>query len=791
MRREDSMHRTRRVSLHLAGLCLALALAGVACKQESSSSSPRQALGPSSCAPDAATFEAQIWQPVIANRCTVCHGPGGAGHGSRFSLAAASDPGGMAQNLASAEQVALATEGGVALLLQRPTGHDHPGGMVISAASAEYAALAQFVAQVQGDAAACAAAVKSCQPGDPGPRLVRRLSRTEYDNTLRDLFGVTQSYAPGLVPDVVVKGFDNNAQALVVSPLLAQQLQRAAEAVAAQVAARPAYACSGDGAACAQAFLTGAAARIFRRPLTSDEVTRWLAVYQTGSSTAPSGTPAHQSGMELLLAGMLQSPGFLYRSELGADDGTGRYALSSYEIASELSYFLWAAPPDDALWQAAASGGLRDPAAIAAQARRLLASPRARASLDRFTVQWLGIDQLATVPKDPVTYPQLTDALRADMGEEVDRTFAAVAQGGGTIRDLLIGSSTWVNADLAGFYGLPAPASPDAGGFGLVQGRGGLLATGAVLTVRSRANSSSPVLRGRMVRERLLCQDLPPPPPGVVAQPPPVDPSQTTRQRFEAHRSDPSCASCHHLMDPIGFAFEHYDGIGRFRTTEGGQAIDDTGQVLDSASTDGSFTGIDGLAALLAGSDEVQSCFALQWVRWAYGIQEDAQTACLADDIRARFKASGYVIEDLLVGLTQASQFRFRAGAAAADAGAGGGAGSADPGTGAGAPDGGSPSAPEGSSGGSAPPAGDTPGVTATVTVTNPWQTGYCATLDVKNVSSQPVTWRVTVTIDGTIYDHWNSDVVQSGTSATFNGAAFNGTVAPGATAQAGFCANL
>ena len=265
---------------------------------------------------------------------------------------------------------------------------------------------------------------------------------------------------------------------------------------------------------------------------------------------ASTGAAPHASGMALMIGGLLESPAFLYRSEIGAAAPAGTNPLTSYESARARAYFLWAAPPDDELWQAAAADQLRDAAVIATHARRMLASPRARASLDRFAGQWLDVERLATVAKDPMTYPELTPAVRAAMAEELYQRVASVVQGGGTLPALLTGTTTFVDGPLAQFYGLPAPGTVDGHGFGAVDaaGRGGLLTSGAVLAVHARANSSSPIHRGKLVRERLLCQALPPPPPGVNAQPPALDPTLTTRERYAAHSQLITCSGCHALQ---------------------------------------------------------------------------------------------------------------------------------------------------------------------------------------------------------------------------------------------------
>jgi len=755
-------------SLALASLALVLA----ACTGDAPSSQ---------CPPDQAYFESRLWMPVLSSRCVTCHNATGLAASSGFIM----DGDDMAATLDAVVARASAQVDGQPLLLAKPTGAvSHGGGMVIAVDSAEYRALSAFVDRVVGAPGACDDAI-ACQAGDPGPRLLRRLSRAEYDATIHALFGIASDHGAALTPDTVIDGFDNNARALTVSPLLADQLRGAAEAIAAEVAAQPEIGgCTGDGATCARAFLAGRAARIFRRPLADDEITRWLAVYQVGTETGADGVAPHRAGMELLVGGLLQSPAFLYRSELGVPGADGRYALTSYEIAAELSYLFWGESPDDELWAAAEADELRDPAAIEAHARRMLASPKARAAIDRFTSQWLGTDRLAIVPKDAEVYPQLTPSIRAAMAEEIGRLVVDVTQGGGSLTDLLTAPYTIANPELAAYYGVDAPGAPDASGYGRVDLAGsdrigGLLGTGALLTTHARANSSSPIHRGKFVRERLLCQPLPPPPPGLNAQPPPLDDTSTTRAKYEQHATDAACAGCHGLMDPIGFAFEHFDGIGRFRADEHGLAIDDSGEILETASSDGAFHGLAELSTNLAQSAEVHACFATEWMRWAYGVEDDAEMACLLDELIERFEQGDLVIEELLVAITQTSHFRFRK--AAGDEGeVGGGDTGGDSG-------GGDPGADAGTGGG-----GTTGGVTAQVVKTSTWETGYCARVDVTNDGASAVSWQVTTAVDGTIYNHWNCDVSQSGGQATFRALANDPPLAAGATySAAGFCANL
>jgi hypothetical protein len=397
-------------------------------------------------------------------------------------------------------------------------------------------------------------------------------------------------------------------------------------------------------------------ARIFRRPLATPEVARYQALYLVGAASG------FTDGVKLVLSAMLQSPNFLYRSELGARQSDGTYALTPYEIASELSYLFWATIPDAELWAAARDGRLADAAGIGAQAKRLLASPRSRALLDHFAAQWLDIDRLALTVKDETVYPGFSPALRAALRAETLTFFDFVVHGGtGKLRELFTAPYSFVNDDVAAFYGLD-PVPPDNGsGLRRVDvtsaHRSGLLTHGSILATQAKPSVASPIHRGKLVRERLLCQKPSPPPPGLNAQLPPVDPKLSNRERFTVHAKNEPCASCHRLMDPIGFAFEAFDGVGKYAG-----AADTTGQIVDSPNTDATFDGPLELGQLLAASSDVERCFSLEWFRYATGMQENLDLSCFVDDVARGFSLSGASLPELFIALTQTAHFRLRRG---------------------------------------------------------------------------------------------------------------------------------
>jgi hypothetical protein len=408
----------------------------------------------------------------------------------------------------------------------------------------------------------------------------------------------------------------------------------------------------------------------------------------------------------------------------------------------------------------------------------------------RFTAQWLGIEGIANVVKDPETFPELDADLRARMLGETTR-FAADVLAKESLPALFTAGHSFADAELAAFYGFDPPKPPlDAEGYGKVALDGtrrvGLLTQASVLATHAMPSGSSPIHRGKLVRERLLCQSVPPPPPAVNVQLPAFDPDRTTRQRFEAHATVEPCVSCHELMDPIGFAFEHYDGIGRWRDQDQDQSIDARGEIVGSSVTNASFDGAAELAGTLAFSPEVSACFALEWFRFGYGISEEPALRCLIDDLGRSFEAGGLRWQELVVAMTQAPHFTQRfdeSGEPPPDDGAGGaaGAGGAGPGGTGGA---------GGAAGGGAEDAGvPPPQLEVQQATTTDWGTGYCAEVKVTNPGADVVDWWIEIAVEGTLTDVWNAVAEPAGTTTRFSGAAYNDLLDPGATTSFGYCA--
>lgn len=505
-----------------------------------------------------------------------------------------------------------------------------------------------------------------CVGIQPGSSPIRRMTRFEYNNTVRDLIGDDTAPASTFAPEEEVLGYNNQAAALGVTQLLAEQYMKASEQIAERAALDLDRLLGGCDPAtvgpdeCADQFIQTFGKRAFRRPLTAAEVDRFAALFAWGNTDYDFST-----GIQLVIQAMLQSPHFLYRVELGMPDPVqpGVVALSPFEMASRLSYLIWASMPDDELLEAAEAGRLGTPEEIRDQAARMLEDPRARAAAADFHRQWLELKNIGTMIKDPGTYPAYSDELRPLWAAETEAFVQHVVfdDPAGDLRTLLTAPYSFMNAELAAFYGVSGPQGEAFERVDLDPAqRAGVLTHAAMLSTHAKPNQSSPIHRGKFVRERLLCELIPPPPANIAITAPEVQPGVTTRERFAQHRSDPSCYNCHELMDPIGYIFEHYDGIGQWRDTEDGLPVDATGQIMLSRSSDGSFDGAIELAHHLAESEQVRQCVVSQWFRYGYGRAEQEEDRCSMDQLQQAFAESGYSMKALLLALTQTDSFRYR-----------------------------------------------------------------------------------------------------------------------------------
>jgi len=501
----------------------------------------------------------------------------------------------------------------------------------------------------------------SCALPDPGAAPIRRMTHFEYNATVRDLLGDDTQPAASFGVEEEALGFNNNAANLVTSSALVEKYMLAAEAIAARATVAidtlvPCDAVTLGADVCAAQFIQDFGQRAFRRPLTAEESTLFLEQFDAGLAAGDYAT-----GIQMVIETALQSPAFLYRVEFGVPANAGESAvrLSSWETASRLSYLLWGSMPDATLFAAAAANELSTVEQIASQARRLLDDPRAHDAVANFHQQWLDYDRIANVGKDVTLFPEWSANIGALMREETSR-FLDNAAFAGDFTSLLTSPSTFLNAELAAFYGAAGPTGTAFESVSLDPGqRAGVLTLGTLLTVNAHSNQTSPVHRGLLVRERFLCDAVPPPPPDVMVQAPDPDPNSTARQRFAQHSADPACGGCHSLMDALGFGFENFDAVGRYRAEENGVAIDASG-TLSNTDIDGPFNGVADLASKLAQSQDAKDCYVKQWFRFGYGRGETVGDSCSLATLTDRFAASEGNIKELLVALTQTDAFLYR-----------------------------------------------------------------------------------------------------------------------------------
>jgi hypothetical protein len=506
---------------------------------------------------------------------------------------------------------------------------------------------------------------------EPGPSPIRRMTRSEYNRTVRDLLGDTTGPADTFGAEEEALGFNNNAASLTVSDQLANKYLLAAEGIS-ERATDPAVMATTLGCdvtatgpdACAQQFIATFLRRAFRRPVTEEEQAAFFALYQKGL-LEPEEPDPFRIGIELVIQAALQSPAFLYRVEMGlpAEAGATYQKVSHHEMASRLSYFLWGTMPDPELFAAAEAGQLGTKEEIEQQARRLLDDPRARDAIEEFHAQWLDYDRIGNITKDAMLFPDYSPAIGQMMREEM-RAFVdhAVFEAGGDLATLLTAPYSYMPPELATFYGYGVPEGAPPGELVKIDfppsERAGLLTLGALMTLNAHTNQTSPVHRGKLVREQFLCFLMPPPPPDVIITAPEPGDGSTAKERFAAHSEAEACSGCHRLMDGIGFGFENYSSIGRYQTMEGTAPIDASGTVVESdipAFQDG----ID-LVNKMADSEDVQHCYVKQWFRFGYGRSETKSDACTMQALQKGFVERGGDIKELLVSLTQSDAFLYR-----------------------------------------------------------------------------------------------------------------------------------
>ncbi|MCA9174007.1 MAG: DUF1592 domain-containing protein [Planctomycetales bacterium] len=420
----------------------------------------------------------------------------------------------------------------------------------------------------------------------------------------------------------------------------------------------------------AEAQLRKLARLAFRRPPSSAELSRIMEFYRQGAEDGDED--AHEGGMELALTSILSSPRFLFRvhrepeaadsaASAASATATIAYPLDDFELATRLSFFLWSSIPDEPLLALAEQGRLTEPATLRAQTLRMLRDPRSKALVDDFASQWLYLSNLDTFTPNLRSFPDFDNNLRRAFRRETELFLASVFRENASVLTLLRSDYTFLNERLAKHYGIP---NIYGSRFRRVQldaeasHRGGLLRHGSVLAITSYATRTSPVIRGNWVLKNLIGAPPPPPPANVPDLPnSPIDKSLSVRERLAIHRSDPACASCHQLMDPIGFALENFDAVGRWRDREEGQPLDTRGAWPDGAS----FDGIEGLEqSLLDHPEWFVSTLAEKLLTYATGRGATTADRPAIRQVVRQAGEDGYRFSALILGIVESRPFRYR-----------------------------------------------------------------------------------------------------------------------------------
>ena len=635
------------------------------------------ALGQTSSVPDPSWFARNLYPMLEKAQCRMCHNDNGVASATRLQF--------PPEDASPAEVTAfglrlkrLIDPANVeqSLLFRKPTARiQHTGGERIHPGSPEEKSLRAWIEYL---ASAKTATETTETRIRKAPVVLRRLTQSQYNHTMRDLLGDQTRPADQFPSEDFVHGFTNQVDAQSVSPLLAEAYNRAAEKAARTAFlggdARGLIPCQPTGpadAACREKFIRHFGRHAFRRPLTEAETHAYDRIFE-------SEAVRHQNfnaGAQVVVEAMLQSPHFLFHLEGGADGAT-----EEYRVASRLSYFLWDTMPDEALFAAAKNGDLSTPAGIEKQARRMLADERARGSFDEFLAQWLRFDRLHSAVRDRRLFPEFSDELVNNMAEEVRQLFEHLVWDNGNFLDFFKADYAYLSSDLARVYGVKPPAHEfDKVNFAPDSERGGILGTGLFLALTSKPSETSPTERGLFIREHFLCQIVPPPPPGVNTTLPMNTDGQplTNRQRLKIHLSSPTCAACHNLVDPVGFGLERFDAIGRYQPKQivtifptldelkSNKNLKPRVHELDldvSASVRGipnsEFSSPRQLGEILAAAPNCQRCIVKQLFRYAMGRSETAADQPLLDQALDEFRNSQFRFQKLILFLVESKAFR-------------------------------------------------------------------------------------------------------------------------------------
>jgi hypothetical protein len=506
----------------------------------------------------------------------------------------------------------------------------------------------------------------TCVPGtvDVGTGKWRRLTSEQYRNTVRDLLQI-EANTSGFLLDTRTGPFATNTdlapQATDIDGYASQSERLALAAVqtpAALLAGCNVAVRGEDG--CAAQFIARFGERAFRHALTPEQTQALTGLYTVGKEES------FTAGLRLVVEGALQSPEFLYLAEFGGAPVAGLNPLDDYELATRLSYFLWNTMPDPELFDKAKLGTLHEPAELRRQAQRLMASDRFVRTVSTFQSQLMKMDTLlepGVVSKNAIDTPRFVDAMKTAMLSEAESfTRYLLTEGGGTVRSQLTAQVAFPTGPLLQVYGLSA--APPGGKLTVTDGsRTGLLTLPALMAaVPPLPTRHQATIRGHLVRKNLLCQEVPAPNIPIDFSLPPNADQLSNQELLRAHKDNKSCSGCHELMDPIGFGFENFNGLGGFtKTGTDGKTIDASGYVTQSDVT-GDFKNSQELAGKLASSIQVRKCLAQQWFRFGLARNPKPDDACSLEPMQENLSAGDGDIRSTLLALVTSDAFRYRKG---------------------------------------------------------------------------------------------------------------------------------
>jgi hypothetical protein len=573
-----------------------------------------------------ARFEKDI-RPLLDSHCAKCHGPQKKKGDVDFSKLTLRDRKTWKKALVQVEAGEMPPEGEKRLTIEQRDA---------------------LLAWLRG----AAAYVDCSNPAErhPGPPVLRRLTRTEYAATVRDLTGVTFDVAAevGMPEEATGTAFDTSANALVLPPALLEKHFAAAELILDRM--KP---LKGESS---RVIVAAFARRAFRRPPASDEIDRLMALHERGASRGDAPAKA----LRLPLKAILVSPHFLFRVER-EQPVSGPYRLRDHELATRLSYFLWSTMPDDALSADADKGALSDPAVFEGHVRRMLVHPKAKALTQNFAAQWLQLRKLDYARPSTEFFPTFNNKLKQAMREEAMTFLDKLREEDRSVLDLLDSDYAWLNGDLAKHYGIAGVEGKEFRRVALKpeHHRGGLLGMGAILALTSHTSRTSPTLRGKWILESIYGTPPPPPPPdaGTIKEQKKGAEPKTFRELMALHATQPACASCHRRIDPLGFALENYDAVGAWRETQGGRPVD-AAALLPTGER---FDGIAGLKqVLLRTRDAFERNMIEQMMAYALGRDVVDGDECAVREIQAAVGKADHRFSAMVIAIAKSVPLQYR-----------------------------------------------------------------------------------------------------------------------------------